>query len=117
MISLTSIDKPNDKPNNNSTQNSLLNSLLTPQQQNLSQIHIRIKQRTARTYITCIEGIDTKTHDIKKLLAYMRKKLSCNGFIKNDNEIHLTGDQRETIKKILIEQEIAQAQNIKIHGF
>ena len=117
MISLPSNDKHIYNSNHNSDQNSLLNSLLTPQQQNLSQIHIRIKQRTARTYITCIEGIDIKTHDIKKLLAFMRKKLSCNGFIKNDNEIHLTGDQRETIKKLLIEQEIAQAQNIKIHGF
>lgn len=79
-------------------------------------IHIRIKQRTARTYITCVEGIDVEKHDIKKLLAFMRKQFSCNGFIKN-TELHLTGDQRENIKKILIEQEIAQSQNIKIHGF
>lgn len=81
------------------------------------QIHIRIKQRNRTSYITSIEGIDVVKNDIKKMLAYMRKKFSCSGFIKNENEIHLSGDQRENVKKLLIEQKITEQQNIKIHGF
>jgi translation initiation factor 1 (eIF-1/SUI1) len=66
---------------------------------------------------------------MKKLLSYMKKTFSCNGYIKteddnNDNTdnnselvLSLTGDQRENVKKLLLEKKIIEADKIKIHGF
>ena len=86
-------------------------------------IHIRIFQRTSRKYITIIEDldiIDTQI-DLNKIVKYMKKTFFCNGSIKKTKDgktiINLKGDQRDNIKKILLDKKIVKESQIKIHGF
>lgn len=80
-----------------------------------NKIHIWCKQRTTRTHITTIEGLDIKL-DLKKLLSNFKKKFNCNGSLDN-NVIKLSGDQRYKIKQFLIDENIASDDEIVIHGF
>ncbi len=83
------------------------------------KIHIRIKQRTARNYITFVDGINPE-HDLKKLLSCFKKTFNCTGNIEISGEgitvIKLTGDQRLKIKAYLIEKSICHPDDIIIHG-
>ena len=50
-----------------------------------------------------------------------KKEFACNGTVVQDPDlgdvIQLQGDHRAKIKTFLIEEEIAEKDNIKIHGF
>ncbi len=84
-----------------------------------NKIHIRIKQRNAKKYITFIEQLPTDIN-LSLLLKEMKKTLHCNGSIQkteNGEYIQLFGDQRETVKKFLLDNKISDNINIIIHGY
>ena len=88
------------------------------------QIHIKIKQRTGKSYLTSIEGLeclerpegmDVQTF-LKKLTRIFKKKFICGAFIE-DNIITLNGDHRQGLKELLVKEKIATDDQIKVHGF
>jgi translation initiation factor 1 len=87
---------------------------------NNKKIHIRIRQRNGRQSFTIIENL-SDTVDLSSLAQKMRQTLHCNAFVKNDDligkYIQLFGDQRVTVKKILINNKIADDSNIVVHGY
>lgn len=87
---------------------------------NNNKIHLRVQQRTARKRTTTVQGLDTEMIDIKSFLKDVKKRFSCGGSIENNKEyglvIKLTGDQREIVKNYIIRQQIADYDDIIIHG-
>jgi translation initiation factor 1 len=103
-------------------------------------IHISIQQRNARKSITKVQGINPAV-DLEKVLKALKKVRhvillecslaivtrvlqahSCNGAVVADaadggNILQLQGDKRHEVEKFLIENGLAEAENIKIHGF
>lgn len=86
-----------------------------PFYQSNEEIHIRLFHRNARKTITTLEGLN-KDLNFKKLLDHLKRKFNCNGAIK-ENIISFSGDQRENLTKFLIEEGIANQDQIKIHGY
>lgn len=78
--------------------------------------HVRIQQRNGRKCITILEGLEEDL-DAKRICKSMRKTFNCNGNVTEDDIIQLQGDQRENIKKWLLEQQVAEADQIILHGF
>ena len=80
-------------------------------------IHIRVNQRNARKVITTIQG--ELNIDNKKFISKCKKKFACNGSIVNDKEygevLQFQGDQRNKLYEYLVELNIIDANNIKIH--
>lgn len=89
-----------------------------------NKYHIRVQQRNGRKCITTLDGLEEDL-DLKRICKAMREAFSCNGNVvmKEDEEegvIQLQGDQRENIKKWLLEMEIilkSEADRIVVHGF
>lgn len=89
-----------------------------------NKYHIRVQQRNGRKCITSVDGLEEDL-DLKRICKAMREAFSCNGNVvmKSDEQtgvIQLQGDQRENIKKWLLEQEIIlknEADRIVVHGF
>lgn len=83
-------------------------------------IHIRMRQRTGRTFITTIEGLPLEI-DLKKMQSALQKEFKCGGFIDVDDEekkiLSLNGDQRHKVADFLVREEIADKESIKIHGY
>jgi len=65
------------------------------------KISVFLVQKRYKKFMTVIQGIDSKTIDIKKLTKELKNKLACGGTYKN-NEIELQGDHKNKIKDILI---------------
>ncbi|QJX72254.1 putative protein translation factor SUI1 [Faustovirus] len=86
----------------------------------ISNVHIRVQQRRANSYITTLQGLSAKL-DIKVILKALKHTLHCNGSITKDPEhgpvIQLSGDQREHIKTFLIDEGICEKNQIIMHGF
>ena len=91
-------------------------------------IHIRVQQRNGRKSITTVENLaeanDEETSgltDIKYLenaAKCLRKKMNCSAAVKKqDKVIQLSGDNRQAIKKYLIENNVVSEESIKVHGF
>jgi translation initiation factor 1 len=82
-------------------------------------IHIRLQQRNGRKSLTIIQGLD-KLIDFEKIIKLFKKEFCCNGCIVRDKHlgivIQLQGDQRENVKKFLINKEISLNNFITIHG-
>ncbi len=66
-------------------------------------IKIKIERRKIGKVVTVIEGIDSKSFDLKKLASYLKSKLAAGGTVKN-GRIEIQGDHRNKIKKILVEE-------------
>jgi len=85
-------------------------------------IHIRIQQRNTKKYWTLIEGltqigVEKDKKFLKKILKMFREKLHCSVTLKKpENVIQLQGDHREAIKNILIVENLANKEQIKIYG-
>lgn len=77
-----------------------------------NQVHIYIKQRTGKKYITLVTNIKQS----QKIIQDLRHSLCCSAQIIDDT-ISLSGDQRESVKQYLIKKNIASKNNIIIHGF
>ncbi|KAJ2794760.1 Eukaryotic translation initiation factor eIF-1 [Coemansia guatemalensis] len=86
----------------------------------VSGIHIRIQQRNARKSTTTLQGLPNE-FDLKYMLKYFKKTFGCLGTVVNDKKygkvIQLSGDQRDKLQDFLIEEKIARAKDIKVHGF
>ncbi len=93
-----------------------------PEQLTISKqkYHVRVQQRNGKKCITLLEGIEDDL-DAKRICKSMQKTFNCNGNVKKDfydrDVIQLQGDQRENVKKWLIEQQVADITIIVIHGF
>eukprot|EP00741_Cyanophora_paradoxa_P013905 tig00020723_g13423.t1 len=83
-------------------------------------VHIRIQQRAGKKSITTVQGLPEEL-DFKLVLKAFKKQFNCNGTVVEDEELgevlQLSGDQRENIARFLIDEEICEKANIKVHGF
>lgn len=83
-------------------------------------IHIWLRQRTTRKYITEVQGLATDLN-LNKIMKYWRKEFNCSvAKVLNKNKekiLRLQGDQRELIHKFLLQEKIIDKEYIKIHGF
>ena len=84
-------------------------------------IHIRIRKRNNRQSVTSIENLFNVKKDeefMKLITKKFRKNFHCTAtYNKKDKIISLFGDQRENVKKYLIENNLSEDKYIKIHGF
>lgn len=98
------------------TTNSLLDEVI-----NREVVHIRIQKRSGRKHVTTITGLGQDL-DFVRLLKAFKKSFQCIGSldIQNDDFVvamKLSGDQRENVKKFLLQEEIILNENdIIIHG-
>ncbi len=89
-----------------------------------NKYHIRLQQRNGKKCITTLDGLEEDL-DLKRICRAMRNAFSCNGNVvmKEDEDtgvIQLQGDQRENVKKWLLEMEIIlknEVDRIVVHGF
>ncbi|MCJ7637911.1 MAG: hypothetical protein MUO21_10515, partial [Nitrososphaeraceae archaeon] len=95
-----------------STQSNLEKELNTSQ----LEIHIKIKKRTGRSYLTYVENLDKlempegmkKEDYLKKITRIFKKKFMCGAFIeestesKNASIIVMNGDHRVGVKELLV---------------
>lgn len=65
-------------------------------------IRVRVETRKWGKPSTIVEGIDSKSVDLKGLATKLKSKCACGGTAKNDT-IMLQGDHRERVKKLLVE--------------
>ena len=82
-----------------------------------NQIHLRYKKRNGKKVWTFIEGLDKET--AKKLCKKWRTKWGCSASVKKDEgEIiaTLSGDHRGKVFNDLLEENIVEEMDIKIHG-
>ncbi len=82
---------------------------------NAFKVHIMLQQRNGRKCLTIIEDLPSDL-DLKKILKYLKKQLSTNGSIKEEEIIILQGDKRHDVRKFLIDNGICEEENIVIHG-
>ncbi|AMN83450.1 hypothetical protein D5b_00018 [Faustovirus] len=86
----------------------------------ITNVHIRVQQRRASSYITTASGLSSRL-DHKLILKALKRTLHCNGSITKDPEhgpvIQLSGDQREALKTFLVDEGICEKNQIIMHGF
>lgn len=86
---------------------------------NQKVVHIRLQQRNGRKSLTIVHGLD-ELIDFEKVIKLFKKDFCCNGCIVKDTQlgrvIQLQGDQRENVKRFLIEEEISSVRFITVHG-
>jgi translation initiation factor 1 len=84
------------------------------------KIHLRCQQRNGRKCITTVQGLSSEL-ELKKIVKQFKKSFNCNGAIVTDKDlgevIQLSGDQREGVKKFLVDKEITSSGDITVHGF
>ena len=83
-------------------------------------VHIWLRQRSGKKYITEISGMATDLN-LTKIMKYMRHSFHCSvakTVDKNKQDIiRLQGDQRELVVIFLTTENIIGRDYIKIHGF
>lgn len=83
------------------------------------KVHLRVMQRNARQRITTMSGLPEE-FDLKKINKSLKQSLCCSGSIQENDDgkyLKFSGDQRDAIAKFLVEQEIAEKDQIVIHGY
>jgi translation initiation factor 1 len=84
------------------------------------KVHIRVQQRTARKYITSIQGLADDL-DENKIAKAIRNQLNCRGSVLNDEKfgqiIAFSGDKRQQVRQFLIDNDICYEDQIVVHGF
>jgi translation initiation factor 1 len=91
-------------------------------------IHIKIQQRKGRSFITTVEGLqhiaipENKTIDqvLDILLTKFKKQFNCGASISKEDGLYifkLSGDKRNDVKDFLLKNNLAELNQIKIHGF
>ena len=60
-----------------------------------------VNKKFGKNY-TIVEGIDTKSIDLKEAAKTLKSRLACGGTIKDGN-IELQGEHKQRVKKILVE--------------
>jgi translation initiation factor 1 len=82
-------------------------------------VHIRIQQRNGTKRITTVSGL-SKILDLKRIVKALKKMYACNGTVLQDESeevIQLQGDHREAVRIFLMQEEICDLSDIKVHGF
>lgn len=83
-------------------------------------VHIRIQQRNGKKCLTTVQGLKG-SFSYEKILKDIKKQFCCNGNVVQDKVlgkiIQLQGDQRKNVSQFLLQAEIVQKEQIKIHGF
>ncbi len=84
-------------------------------------VHLHVYQRNARQRITVLSGLPDVLN-LQLLQKNIKKKFCCGGTIKVaengvDKSLQFTGDQRQEIAKFLVDEGIAEEENISIHGY
>jgi translation initiation factor SUI1 len=85
------------------------------------KVHIRVFKRSAKKYITIVEGLD-KSLDFKGILRKLRKNvLFCNGKVVNNKEteiqtLKLQGDHQEKLIDFFTDELSIKKDNIVVHG-
>lgn len=84
-----------------------------------SKVHIRLAQRKNRKFITTVEGLDSAI-DLKKVLAQLKRSLSCNGVIINDATyglvLQVQGNHCLSLRKFIVDERLAAVQHVIVHG-
>ena len=84
-----------------------------------NNVTISVNNRNGKKCITSVTGL-AKDLDLKKILAYIKKKYNCNGTIIDNEEygevITFTGDQKKNIYDFLIKEEINKKDEIVLKG-
>ena len=82
-------------------------------------VHLRIQNRNNRKKITICQGLENDLN-LKKILRYLKKIYSTNGWISIDTDgseiIMFNGDLREQVKEFLTKFNIVNKDLIKMHG-
>lgn len=80
-------------------------------------VHLYVRKRTGRKYITTVEGLaNFENIKIKKLLRTVKVKYCCSGSYDSDTDvITFSGDQRDNIQSLL--KEVDKNMKIIVHGF
>lgn len=65
------------------------------------KVVVKAVKRKFGSPTTVIEGIDSKSNDVKTITKQLKEKLACGGTHK-DNVIELMGDHRKKVKDILV---------------
>ena len=82
-------------------------------------IHIRVNQRTTRTYVTIIQGLSET--EAKVHLPELKKSFHCSGTTQEHPEygqvVQLSGDQRKDVANFLIQKCKVSKEKIKVHGY
>ncbi|MBI4363163.1 MAG: stress response translation initiation inhibitor YciH [Euryarchaeota archaeon] len=63
-------------------------------------VRLSASQRRFGKWMTIIEGIDSKSINIKNLSKELKTKCACGGTIKDDT-IELQGNQKDRVRKIM----------------
>lgn len=83
-------------------------------------LDIRVQQRSGRKTLTTVQGLP-RSLDPKRVLKAFKKNFACNGTIVDDPDlgevIQLSGDQRQKIATVLVDEGICGKDEIKVHGF
>ena len=84
-------------------------------------VHLRIQKRGGRRCLTFIQGLPESVN-VKSFTRNLRKTFNCNcteiDHPKYKKCIQLSGDQREVVKKILLDTKIVRnKKQIKVHGY
>ncbi len=86
-----------------------------------SKMHLRLQQRNGKKSITILEGAHSE-FDLKGILRAMKKKFSCGGALKKDDDdkpiLTLSGDHRKEVVEFLVNnQHIAEESDFVVHGY
>jgi translation initiation factor 1 len=82
-------------------------------------VHIRLQIRNGTKCITTVSGL-SKELDFKRILKALKKLYACNGTVLQDSSeqvLQLQGDHRKAIQIFLIQEEICELSDIRIHGY
>lgn len=91
-----------------------------------TEIHIKIQKRNGRKSWTFIEGLDKITlpeneqmdNFLEKMTRHLKKRFNCGVTLqKPENIFQLMGDHREGVKEFLIKSNLANEEQIKMHGY
>ena len=74
-------------------------------------VKIKVERRRISKVVTVIEGLDSRSFDLKKLAKKLKSKLAAGGTVKN-GRIEIQGDHRHRIKQILVEEFGFRPENI-----
>ena len=82
-------------------------------------IHVRTRQRNLSKQLTHIEGLPP-TINFKNFLKDIRSQLCCGGSLKKNaltgnTIVELQGDHKRGVMKFIIENDITDRKNIRIH--
>jgi len=86
-------------------------------------VHIWIRQR-GRKHVTTLSNLSEERvpPGLEEMCKTLKKKFACIGKVKPDKEsggkiVEFSGDQRENIRKFLVEKKIVELKDLNIHGF